>query len=454
MSDLLSIGRSGVLAYRAALTAVGENVSNANTEGYTRRTVTLSESAVSSSTSYQYKSNAVFGGADVASVQRVYDDYKTNYARLATSDAAKADAKSQWLQTTESALDDSDVGLGVKMSSVFTSAESLATDVDSAPNRQAMVSALQDATQQFNTTATALQNAAAGVSTSAQSTVDGLNGQLKALAAVNLGLQRAQAGTSGQSLLLDQRDSLLKQIATGIGVDVKLQGDGSATVSLTGNSSMVLVDAAKPQNTAYVGLLQAADGRLSLVTSGQAASQTALTPQSGALAGLVDVSNTIASRRADLDTIAQKFSDTINTWNSGGVDGNGAVGAALISNGSSAATIGLATTDISRIAAASTDGVANGNALALKNLRTSDGAEARWALLVSTHAQAVSSANAEASATDAQRDGALTDLTTATGVDLDVEAAQLLQYQQAYSASSKIIQVAKETLQDIMNLFS
>jgi flagellar hook-associated protein 1 FlgK len=133
MSDLLSIGRSGVLAYRAALTAVGENVANANTDGYTRRSVTITESGVSSSTNYQYRSNANFGGADVNSVQRVYDDYKANYARLATSDAAKSDTKSQWLQTTETALDDSDVGLGVKMSSVFTSAESLATDVNSAP---------------------------------------------------------------------------------------------------------------------------------------------------------------------------------------------------------------------------------------------------------------------------------------------------------------------------------
>ena len=32
MSDLLTIGRSGVIAYRAALSTVGENVSNAETE--------------------------------------------------------------------------------------------------------------------------------------------------------------------------------------------------------------------------------------------------------------------------------------------------------------------------------------------------------------------------------------------------------------------------------------
>jgi len=452
MTDLLSIGRSGVLAYRAALTAVGENVSNADTEGYARRSVVINESAISSSTNYQYRSNANFGGADIGAVQRVNDEYKSSYARLATSDAAKADTKSQWLQTAETALDDSDVGLGVKMSSVFTSAESLATDVNSNPNRQAMMGALQDAAQQFNTTAIALEKAATGLTTSAQSTVDGLNVQLKALAAVNLGLQRAQKGTTGQSLLLDQRDTLLKQIAGGIGIDVKLTTDGRATVTVAGSSAMVLVDAAKPQS-AFIGMVQATDGRISLVASGFT-DPSAISPQSGSLAGLVDASNVIASRRTDLDAIAQKFSDTINNWNSGGVDGNGAPGAALLSGGSSAATMGLVTTDISKIAAASTGGVANGNALALKNLRTSTGPEAGWALLVATNAQSVATAKAEASATDSRRDSALTDLNATTGVNLDGEAAQLLQYQQAYGACSKIIQVAKETLQEIMNLFN
>lgn len=450
MSDLLSIGKSGVLAYRAALSAVGENVSNAETAGYTRRTVTLTESGVSSSNNYQFRSASVFGGADVTSIQRVYDDYKTSFARLSQSDAGRADTKSQWLQTAETALDDSDVGVGVRMSAVFTSAESLATDVNSGSNRQAMLGALQDATRQFNATAKNLQDAADGVATSARTTVDAFNGQLKALSAVNVGLRRASEGTPAQALLMDQRDALLSKIATAAGVDVRLQPNGAADVTLSGSAAIKLVDATKPE-TAFLGVLQASDGRLSLVASGLT-DQTAISPQSGALSGLVDVSNTIASRRADLDAIAQKFSDTINSWNAAGVDGNGAAGANLI-NGTNAATIGMATTDISKIAAASTGGVANGNALALKDQRTSTGAEARWALLISTHAQTVASAKAEASATDAQRDGALAAVDSVSGVDLDVEAAQLLQYQQAYSASSKIIQVARETLQEVMDLF-
>ena len=43
MSDLLAIGASGVKAYGKALSVVGDNIANAQTEGYIRRTVRLEE---------------------------------------------------------------------------------------------------------------------------------------------------------------------------------------------------------------------------------------------------------------------------------------------------------------------------------------------------------------------------------------------------------------------------
>jgi flagellar hook-associated protein 1 FlgK len=168
---------------------------------------------------------------------------------------------------------------------------------------------------------------------------------------------------------------------------------------------------------------------------------------------MISAASTIASRRQSLDTVAQSFADTINNWNSAGIDENGNAGGALLT-GTTAATIAVNTTDISKIAAASTAGVANGNALALKATRTSSGPEAKWALLVSTNASSVASANAEKTAADNQNDSAWQDVDTVSGVDLDTEAGELVRYQQAYTASARIIQVARDSLQDIFNLFN
>ncbi|MFD2500574.1 hypothetical protein ACFSTI_19240 [Rhizorhabdus histidinilytica] len=119
----------------------------------------LNESAVSSSNNYLYRSSAVFGGVEAGSVQRIFDNYRSTYARFANSEAARADAKATWLDTAEAALDDSDVGLGVKMSSVFTAAEAMSADVSSDTNRLTLLTALGNAVNQFKTTSTALRSA-------------------------------------------------------------------------------------------------------------------------------------------------------------------------------------------------------------------------------------------------------------------------------------------------------
>jgi flagellar hook-associated protein 1 len=450
MSDLLQIGRSGVVAYRNALATVGENVTNAETEGYSRRKVVLNESALSSSNGYIYRSSAVFGGVETGSVQRVFDNYRSAYARFSNSEASRADAKATWLSTAENALDDSDVGLGVKMASVFTSAEALSSDVTSETNRLNMLTAMTNAVNQFKTSATALRTAADGVTGAAQQSVNQLNDDLKTLSQINLSLRRVADGSSGQALLQDQRDQVLQSISNAVGVDVKLEDDGRATVKLLGDSTVTLLDA-NSTNVGYVGMIQSDSGRFQLVASGFG-SEVPMAPQSGALAGLADAANTIASRRETLDTIASRFADVMNTWNQGGVDAAGAQGTTLI-NGSTAETLSVATTDLSKIAAAK-NGIANGNALALKDYRNSSGPEAMWSQLVSTHAQSVAAANSEQSATAAARDGALQQLDDVSGVDLDVEAASLLRFQQAYSGSARIIQVARETLQEILGLFS
>jgi flagellar hook-associated protein 1 FlgK len=113
----------------------------------------------------------------------------------------------------------------------------------------------------------------------------------------------------------------------------------------------------------------------------------------------------------------------------------------------------LATSDPDAIAASSPAGAANGNLLALTPLRDANGAEHRWAALVAGHAQMVAAAKSENTTASARRDGAFAARDELTGIDLDQEAADLIRFQQAYDGSAKIIQVARETLQSILDLF-
>ena len=88
---------------------------------------------------------------------------------------------------------------------------------------------------------------------------------------------------------------------------------------------------------------------------------------------------------------------------------------------------------------------------ALDAIRDSSAVEDRWGAIVSANAQMLASANAEAAATATWRDNSYAALDEVTGVDLDAEAADLIRYQQAYSASARIIQVARETIQALFD---
>ena len=72
--------------------------------------------------------------------------------------------------------------------------------------------------------------------------------------------------------------------------------------------------------------------------------------------------------------------------------------------------------------------------------------------LVSANAAALQNRNTVAAAQSAIHDGAVTARDAVSGVDLDTEAVDLLRFQQAYSASSRVIQAARDTFQSILDI--
>ena len=87
MSDLLGIGASGVRAYQSALTTVSENIANASTAGYTRRTSTINEISSSGGGGASRVLNDV-GGSAVTGIRRIGDMLLSAFVRSAGADLA------------------------------------------------------------------------------------------------------------------------------------------------------------------------------------------------------------------------------------------------------------------------------------------------------------------------------------------------------------------------------
>jgi flagellar hook-associated protein 1 FlgK len=449
MSDLLNIGSSGLRAYRNALATVSDNVANSNTEGYSRRKIVLKESDVSSGTSMLYRPQAAFGGVETGAITRSWDQFKASDARIANTDYGAATSRLTWVQRIETALDDGDAGVGARLTAIFNAGDQLSADPNGDFSRRNFLSTIDLAAGTFRQTANDLAQVADGIESEAISGVDLVNADLQTLARLNVQIRKAGVGTSTYAQVADERDRLLDEIASKVGINVTMDNYGAVRITLAGNGNAVLLEEAR---AAQLGVQRATDGRIGFLISNSSGA-SGFTPQGGAFAGLQDAGDQLAGRRQQLDGIAADFATALNNWSAQGLDKNGVAGVPLLSVTAGAASMQALVTDPDLVPAGDSTNANFGNLTTLSTVRTTSGSEDRWVAMVANNGQAVASAKTNADVTQARKDIAFQARDAVSGVDLDTEAADLLRYQQAYSACARVIQVARDTLDEIFKIF-
>jgi flagellar hook-associated protein 1 FlgK len=443
MSDLFIIGASGTRAYRQAMAAISENIANASTDGYSRRSLTTVESGSSSATMATYISRANFGGTEVKGVNRAADPYLDATVRYTGMALSSSTARLRWMSDLEGALNDTDTGIGKLMTGMYQNIDKLAASPSDRSLRVTTLDSISRVAEAFQRTSADLAQVSSGIATEAQASVDAINRSVSQLADINNSLLRSQPGTSAYAQLLDSRDQALNTLSANLNVDISFGAHDQAQISFNGQT-LVQGNAATS-----VALTVNSDGTMALATGGG----TALTaPANGTLGGLFSAASTTAQRRTSLDTLAQQFVTDMNAWHAQGRTDANAAGGALLS-GTTAASVTTLITDPSALATKSADGTLNGNLLTAGTvLRGNGSVEQGWTAIIATQANLLSSVKAEQSTAQGRSDQAIAAREAVSGVDLDMEAAELLRLQQAYSGSAKILQVAKETVDAILQI--
>lgn len=441
MSDIYAIGMSGLRAYQGALGTVSENIANAQTAGYTKRVVTLKEhGATAGGTSGS--------GVYLASVSRTADLYRAADVRRSGADLARTETAATWLERIGTGLTAPEIG--ARITSFFNAATTLAADPGAVTPREQMLSAADQTAYAFTQAGATLGALSGELNAAADGAVAQLNGLAATLARVNEGLQRTTDGTPAQALLADQRDQLLEQMSALTDTNVTIDGLGRATVKLSGTSGPTLV---APDGIGVVGYARDTDGAFSFsVTRG--ATISALTPAGGALAGLADTAQRIADTRDALGRLATEFATAVNDFQAAGRDLDGNPGTAMFTIDPADPTrLTLALGDPRGIAAANPGGGTrdNGNLLALATTRKAADFEGRATGIVGQNATALAAAKTVSAAQGAIREGAVARYDATAGVDLDNEAVDLMRYQQAYQACSRVIQVGRECFQSLLS---
>ena len=445
MSDMLSIGASGVYAYQNAMATVSENIANTGVTGYSRRTTVLNE--VSSNGGGITAHNTAAGqGVIATSILRAGDVYKTQAVRSSASDLSKTQTGATWLDRIQNALTGN--AIGDRLTAFYASATTLAADPTSSASRSTMLGTATTAAASFTATGKALQSINSDLDATAQDAVSTLTTLGQTLAKINDGLSRSAPNTTTSAQLSDQRDTILDQMSAITDISVVTDQNGRATVNVGGTGGPVLVSGS---GSASVSYSRNAEGTVGFnVTMNDSVST--LSPNGGALAGIVDGAQKVADAATTLNGIATDFTTQVNSVQAQGRDLNGQPGAAIFATGATPTAITVALDDPNGIAAASVGGgTRDGSNLdALQAARTGSAVETRTTTLVAANAAALSQRQSVATAQTSIHDGAVTARDTISSVDLDTEAVDLLRFQQAYSAASRVIQVARDAFQSII----
>ncbi|WP_049623791.1 flagellar hook-associated protein FlgK [Frateuria defendens] len=232
MSNMLSIGVSGLGAAQTALNTVSNNIANAGTDGYSRQSVAQVERIAQSNGRY-----TVGSGVDVVSVQRAYSQYLSQAVWSGNSALQGATAANDLAGALNGLLANGGDLQGA-LDTFYGAFATVANTPNDSSARTALLGKASSLTAVFNTLGSQLAQQQGQVNSQIGSTVDSINTTAKQIAALNDRIR--QAGTGGPpNDLLDQRDQLIKQLAGYTGIATSAQGDG--TVSVFASSGQPLV---------------------------------------------------------------------------------------------------------------------------------------------------------------------------------------------------------------------
>lgn len=441
-SDLLSIAASGANAARAALDVTSQNIANASSDGYVRRSASLVE--VASAGGIGRIGDISLSGVRIAGITRNVDAFRQAEVRRTGSDLSRADTELTGLQNVQSALENANVysaitGFEASLQQLKQDPTSSSLRANTIEATRAMTDSINLASQQLDAAGKGLQfDAAAGVST-----VNNLAGEL---ARTNLRLARAADASSDKSALLDQRDQLLQKMSDIAGITTTFSPtDGTVTVQLGDASGPVLVSGG---NAGTLASTTQTDGTLTFDVGGSPATLGA-----GSLAGQNLALGKLAGTRTSLDTLAASIANAVNGAQASGVALDGSAGQPLLS-GTTAATLTLATSDGAMIATAPAGAAAgsldSSNLDAMRAAVTSaDPAGAMDALLFDV-SSTVAARTTTRDALSTIAGTAKTALDAQSGVNLDTEAANLVRFQQAFQANGRVMQVASTLFDTIL----
>jgi flagellar hook-associated protein 1 len=419
----LQTALSGLIAEQTALDTTGNNIANANTEGYSRQTALMEPNppipipAISAQTG---KGAQLGAGVTIASITRIRNTYLDAQYRTQNSSLGAATTDAEVLERAQAAFNEpSTAGLATQLSTFWTAWNSLAESPNEASEETVVAAGRQLATT-FNELSAQLTTFATQAGEE-YSSLAGPSGEVEdyanQLARLNGQIKLAEEAGQPPNDMLDRRDLLLDKLSGLANITVTEQPDHMDTVTF-GEAAKPLVEGTTvnwPQ-----ALTESSGGRL------------------GALIQLTGPKGALTAIQGQLNEVASTLSSTVN----------GYLPKAFFT-GATAATLAVAL-EPGEVPASPT-GNPGGNELAQKIAALRGGAaEQQYATLVEKVGSDVRTAQDDKTNLQTTVNAVSDQRQAVSGVSLDEEMTNLITYQRGYQSSARTLTAMSEMLETLI----
>lgn len=236
MAGLINIGLTGILGHQAALNTTGNNITNANTPGYSRQEVQFDTQP-----GQRTGAGTIGSGVSISNIRRLANEYLTQQVREDTTLNGEQQALNSELSRLDNLLGGETTGLSDAMNNFFASLQNAAEDPASLPQRQLVLSEAQQVVNRFQALNQEFIQQRESVKTQMQQGVKDANTLLKSIAELNLAISESPGLAEGKmpNELLDKRDEALRELSDIVGIKVS-QAEGSQ-VNVSLNNGLALV---------------------------------------------------------------------------------------------------------------------------------------------------------------------------------------------------------------------
>ena len=237
MFNTLNTANTGIEVAKISMQTLSHNISNANTDGYSRQRVQLRTQNPLPMPSLNPDSPTfqIGTGVLVSSINRIRDSYLDYQYRNANSNYNKWDTVLKNIHFIEEMFQEpTDKNIRGALSQFWDSLEELQNNPNDMAIRHNVAAAGNNLTDLLNETYSKIDGFRGNINTDIKTYADELNDNFKRLANINDEILKSKFANSAPNDLMDKRDLILDEISKLANPEIRIMPDQSVAVSLNG----------------------------------------------------------------------------------------------------------------------------------------------------------------------------------------------------------------------------